>query len=882
LVPETPGHGPEQADPFAADGQLDAFRTGYARRVAAIDGLAALAARLLGASGGEVLLIDDRHTGSGGARPRLAPTATTTAEALSALVAGTGEPVRVDDGAADPRVQELGLVDGRAVGAYLGVPLISGGAVLGALCVFGPQPRTWTEDDVSSLTSLAQSVTVELELAALEADYEGERVIWRLAMDAGGVGAFDWDLVTGELRWDERLLELFGLDRDSFGGTIDAFNAAVHPEDRDRVTEALRATIDSCGTFAAEYRVILPDGDVRWISSRGRALAGPGSSAARVLGTASDTTAVQEEEARVARVLESMPTAFFSLDRSWRFTYANGEAKRLLGAIGAEIVGGVIWERFPAAVGSEFEEQYRHAMETGEPVVFEAYYPPPLHAWYEVRAWPTPDGLSVYFIDISTRRRAEETLALASRRSALLADVAAELADTWDADEAVARLAQLIVPELGEWCVITLTDGGELAAADWRRGLRDVGWWHADPAARPLVERYCRTRLEALTDNAFLARALARSSPIVVDDDAARMIASVLTEGEARDLCLRLDPRFAVVVPMRARGRILGALTMFRGQTDPAFTAEDIAILEQVASRAGLALDNARLYAEQRDLAEQLQRSMMTAPPQPDHVQVAVRYVPAAEVAQVGGDWYDAFLQPDGATMVVIGDVIGHDTAAAAAMGQIRNILRGVAVATRSSPAQLLSQVDAVMSELLIEITATAVVARLEQTPQERRQGLTRLRWSNAGHPPPVVVGDPRDSHEPPRTEVLWGREPNLLLGLEPGAPRDETVVTLQSGSTLLLYTDGLVERRGELIDTGIERLTDVLAELVVGGLALEELCDELLRRMLSAKPDDDVAIVAVRLYREHRPRPAEAGPPRVPDEVPPPPDVGPAPPGPS
>jgi len=227
--------------------------------------------------------------------------------------------------------------------------------------------------------------------------------------------------------------------------------------------------------------------------------------------------------------------------------------------------------------------------------------------------------------------------------------------------------------------------------------------------------------------------------------------------------------------------------------------------------------------------------------------------------------------------MVVIGDVIGHDTAAAAAMGQVRNILRGVAVATKSSPAQLLSQVDAVMAELLIEITATAVVARLEQTPEERRQGLTRLRWSNAGHPPPVVVEEPGGSDVPPRTQVLWGREPNLLLGLEPRAHRDETVVTLKRGSTLLLYTDGLVERRGELIDTGIERLTEVLAELVLEGLPLEELCDELLDRMLPDKPDDDVAIVAVRLHWEDEPRPTDAGPVRVPDDVPPPPDVDPA-----
>jgi serine phosphatase RsbU (regulator of sigma subunit) len=213
--------------------------------------------------------------------------------------------------------------------------------------------------------------------------------------------------------------------------------------------------------------------------------------------------------------------------------------------------------------------------------------------------------------------------------------------------------------------------------------------------------------------------------------------------------------------------------------------------------------------------------------------------------------------------------VIGHDTAAAAAMGQIRNVLRGVAVATRSSPARLLGQVDSVMSELLIEITATAVVARLEQTPEERRDGVTRLRWSNAGHPPPVVVR-PADPGGPTSAEVLWGPEPNLLLGLEPGIRRDETVVTLPRETTLLLYTDGLVERRGELIDVGIERLCGVLTGLVEAGLPLEELCDELLRRLLPDEPTDDVALVAVRLHRTDQPRPPAAGPTRVPADVPP------------
>ncbi|WGL50557.1 SpoIIE family protein phosphatase [Nocardioides sp. BP30] len=825
-------------------------RTGRRDRTAALDRLTKLATHALHVAAAQVSLIGEQQRvvgAAGTAATRRSPTPAT--EALCALVAHDAAPLRVDDALTDARVTHLPSVADGTVGAYLGVPLRVAGFVVGAVCVFEPHPRQWSETDVDFLSSLAQTVAAELELADLEASVEDERVLWQLAIDASEVGAFDWDLVTGELNWDGRSLELFGLDRDTFGGTIEAFNAVVHPDDRDRVTQALADAVETVGTYTAEYRVLLPSGDLRWISARGRAMPGPDGRAIRLLGAASDTTAEQADEARVARVLESMPTAFFSLDRSWRVTYANSEAKRLLGGIGVEWVGGVLWELFPAAVGSEFERQYRHAMASGEPVTFEAYYPPPLDAHYEVRGWPTPEGLSVYFIDITARHHAQEELDRASRRSTLLAEAGAEMADTWDGDTAVGRLARLVVPELGEWCLVTLTDHGRISSSDWRRGLRDVGGWHVDEARRSLVSRYAATRVPALTDASFFARALRSAAPIVVPTDATDAVASVLSAGEARDALIQLAPTAAAVVPMRARGRTLGLLSIFRGAGHPGFDAADLVLLKELGDRAGLALDNARLYAEQRDLAGELQRSMMTPPPEPDHLHVAVRYQPAAEVAQVGGDWYDSFLQPQGATVVVIGDVLGHDSAAAAAMGQLRNILRGVAAVTEASPAQLLSQVDQAMSRLLIRITATVVVARLEQTPEERRQGVTRLRWSNAGHPPPVVVTHPRGV--PQGTEVLWGERSDVLLGLEPTSVRAENVVTLPRGSTLLFYTDGLVERRGEVIDEGIDRLAATFTELIHDGYGLEELCDELLRRLLPDDPEDDVALVAVRLLPE-------------------------------
>jgi serine phosphatase RsbU (regulator of sigma subunit) len=552
-------------------------------------------------------------------------------------------------------------------------------------------------------------------------------------------------------------------------------------------------------------------------------------------------------------VLEAMSAAFISLDRDWRFTYVNAEAERLLGRPRDELLGGDVWELFPAAVGSDFDLHYRAAARTGQAASFEAYYPAPLDSWYEVRAWPSPDGLSVYFIDTTARRAAQADLQRAVRRAQLVADVTTELSDTLVAEDAVARLAQLLVPELADFALVTLVDE--------ERGLRDVGWAHADPELQEVARRYSVLRLQSLKPTSFIGATLRTGTPTVLTDDVTRRLAAVFEPGEARELLLRLAPSAAAILPMQARGRTVGLLSIFNGPHARPFDETEIATARDVAARAALALDNARLYAQQRELAEELQRSLLTPPPEPDHVEVVVRYAAAARAAAVGGDWYDAFLQPDGATMLVIGDVVGHDTAAAAAMGQVRGLLRGIAFTTEQGPADVLTRLDAAIEGLQVGTTATAVVARLEQTPEEMERGITHLRWSNAGHPPPMSISPTGE------VLVLAGVEADLLLGIDPASPRVESRVTLDRGATVLLYTDGLVERRGQSLDVGLGRLREALVELA--DLPLAELCDTLLDRLLPTTRDDDVAMVAVRLHRQDRPRPPEAGPTSVPPEVP-------------
>ncbi|TKJ30089.1 SpoIIE family protein phosphatase [Blastococcus sp. CCUG 61487] len=843
---------PALGDRVAAVRRLEATAVGSR----ALQRLTALAVHMLGVDAAQVSLFSDVELvlGGTGLPPGTVGIQVPLTESLCAVTgAASPDPVVAPDARADSRLASLPPVVSGDVGSYLGIPLsVFEGQVVGALSAFGRGTRDWSDADVALLRQLGDSVETELQLAAQVRELESSRLAFELAIDFAGIGSFDWNLVTGRLAWDSRLQELFGFPPGDFGETIEAFTARCHPDDRDRVMDALQQAIDTVGDYEAEFRVVLPSGETRWIAARGRAVADDAGVTVRLLGAGYDTTAQRHADARVARVMESVKSAFFSLDRDWRFTYLNAEAERVLAASREDLLGQVVWEAFPDAAEAEFGTRYRAAVATGTEQLFEAYYPAPLDAWFEVRAWPNPDGLSVSFLDITQRRRAEERASRSTARLRLVAESTAAMSEglTGDAAEEVAlqRVSESLVPVLGDWVIASLVD------ADGR--MSDVASWHRDPEQRARVARYAALRLAALPPHAPVLRALA-SGQLREVPDVLGTVGRSLPPGEARDLLTELAPQSAVTLPLTARGRTLGALSVYRSPERARADADDVEVLRDIADRVALALDNSRLFEQQRRLAEGLQRSMLTEPPEPDHAEIVVRYLPAVQVAEVGGDWYDAFIQPNGATVLVIGDVVGHDTAAAAAMGQLRGMLRGIGFREDAGPATILGDLDAAIEGLGMGTMATAAIARVEQTSEERARGLSRLRWSNAGHPPPLLL------HADRRIEELATERAELMLGVDPSARRTESVVTVRRGTTLLLYTDGLVEGRDLPLDVGIARLREALAELA--DRPLGELCDEVIARLRPEGLQDDVALVAIRLHPEDRPRPAEAGPERLP-----------------
>ena len=327
-----------------------------------------------------------------------------------------------------------------------------------------------------------------------------------------------------------------------------------------------------------------------------------------------------------------------------------------------------------------------------------------------------------------------------------------------------------------------------------------------------------------------------------------RLVLSTVAEGLAFDPVMEEVYRVTgrkgwVAMPLRVRDECLGSLAV-AWVDEHVPTGDELHVLDTFAAQCAQALDRLQALDAERAAAaavarmsESLQRSLLGAPPQVPGLEIAVRYSPAAHGAEVGGDWYDAFVTPDGTTQLVVGDVSGHDRYAAASMAQLRSVLRGIAYAVSAPAAMVLSWMDRAIRDLQDGVLATAVLAQVELAAPGLHAGHRRLRWSNAGHPPPLLIG-------PDGKPQVLESEPELMLGVHPDTSRLDHEIDLPPGSTVLMYTDGLVERRTHSLDAGISRLLEHVRG--VGTLPLEDLCDAVLA--MPHLVEDDIVLLAIRV----------------------------------
>jgi serine/threonine-protein kinase RsbW len=342
----------------------------------------------------------------------------------------------------------------------------------------------------------------------------------------------------------------------------------------------------------------------------------------------------------------------------------------------------------------------------------------------------------------------------------------------------------------------------------------------------------------AWDDGTYELVASSGSLPLELADDEhwSRLVERSITSGEAVSLdrlangeSSSADRSSPLVLPLRARGHTIGALTLRAAADSDWQPAIGIELAREIASRAGIALDNALLYERERDVSHSLQLGLLGGSlPEFDGVVVTAAYRAGTAALEVGGDWYDAFRLPSGSIALVVGDVVGHGLEAAVAMGQLRGAVG--ALAQSAGPAPLLEHLDAFVENVPVAATATLAYVVLDA-----RSG--RINYACAGHPPPLVVSPDG------ATRFLWdGR--SAPLGSMLGARRGEAEDRLEEGETLVLYTDGLVERRTEGLDVGFERLATAAGALA--GSA-EGLADEIGDALLEGRDqDDDVCVLTV------------------------------------
>jgi PAS domain S-box-containing protein len=751
-----------EPDPIRA-GMDDPDRIEAARRLLAqapgeaIDRLAALSARLLGAAHSQVWIFTDEPVS-------LTPRPASAHELAARTFAGE---------AATP-----------ASGAYLGTPIEVDDVRVGVLCVHDTEPFEWTPHDVDVLRELAGAIAAELERGALAAELEASTVRLDLAFAAASIGGFDWDLRTDELHWDDRLMELFGYTKQTWVAHIEKFNVRVHPDDRERVAAAIAHAVGNRGEYAAEYRVVHDDGTVRWVAARGRVMSDEDGEPERMLGAAYDTTSAQIAAERLGRMLESMSIAFLTLYLEGRLTYVNGAAERMLGRSREELVG----ERLDP--GPEAESADRRALETGEPQSFELYHPS-LDRWFDARAAPSAEGLSVSYHDITSRVRAEQDAArlagereealaasgAATGRLQILSTASARLAGTLEVEELLQILSDVVLNGFGSGIVVAVAD----------RVLQDGATGNGFQIA-----------LGEGTGDRLPASALATGPGVY---------------GDVPSLTL----------PLVSRGRMLGALIVL----EPVDSALDRRVLVELAARAGVALDNAVLFGAEKRLALTLQRSLLPAGvPDLPGIELATRYLPGTGGRDVGGDFYIAHPLEDGRLLLVIGDVMGHGAQAAARMGQLRAVLAAYAY-DGDPPDRVLAHLS-VRAPALLDLPMATVLVGIYDPPSRV------LTFALAGHLPPLVA--PLDA-EPAFVPAAPG--PPLGVGT---ADYERHLAEIPAGATVVLYTDGLIEDRRWPIDQGMEALRRALIEM---RLPPEAVCDHVLGALGRRDgAEDDIALL--------------------------------------
>ena len=653
--------------------------------------------------------------------------------------------------------------------------------------------------------------------------------------------------------WSPQAEKLFGYSASEAVGRY-AAPLLLHPRHRDLAVELFTEVLRTGREWAGSFPVRNRDGTTRLIEFRNMRLTDSNGDF-YALGLATDRLTLHEVErdlALSARLVSQSPIGLAVLDTDLRYVTVNPALTRIHGIPEDGHLGRRFRDVLPPGQFESAEDGMREVLDSGTPLVDRHTVgrtcadPDHDHAW-SVSFFRLEDsnghvlGIAHSVVDVTDRHRANAEAERARHRLALIAKGSARIGTTLEVERTARELADVLVPELADMVAVDVLDSV-------------LGHSTPEPGEDPMLFRALAVKAAYPTD---AARAIVPPGRVIVyppDHPASHCIrtgrpllisrvddASRIAVGpEAAKILAAAGVHSDLAVPLIARGQILGVVGLARARNPRPFDEDDLALACELASRAAVCIDNARLHQRLRGTAETLQRSLLPRlPPHHPHLELAARYRPAQAFSEVGGDWYDVIPLDDDATVLVVGDVMGSGIPAAATMGRLRTATSTLA-GLDLGPAQILTHLDRI-TQGLDPYIATCVYAVHDARTN-------RCRIATAGHVPPVLAR----AGEPPE-----------LLDLPTGTPLgvgarsfEDTTLDLGPGDRLVLYTDGLVETRREPIDERLDLLVRLLAE---PDRSVEDSCDRLLDELRHPADHDDVALLIARI-RPDRPGRGPAG----------------------
>jgi PAS domain S-box-containing protein len=520
-----------------------------------------------------------------------------------------GKVVIAEDLLAETRFRGMPLLHEHGIVSGISTVLKGRERIHGIITAHSASRHEFSPADVAFFESVAGVVSAAMDRRDTEGMLAASHQRLLLALEAGRLGTWEWNPHNGSVVWSEMVERTYGMQPGEFAGTVEAYLASIHPEDREYVANTITQALDE-GRLEMEYRIVRRDGETRWLASRGLVIRDARGQPVQVLGVCADVTErkldeeereslvsrLQTAETRYRSLFEQVGDAILIANGKGRYLDANAAACELLGyereelvrmRVTAVVAHGLAWES--EKIGSfiatgDWTGELDLKRKDGSLVPVEA----------KVTTIRMPNGnLFVSVIRDITRRRQEE------RGQAFLSEASTILSSSLDYSQTLASLAKICVPFLADWCAVDILEAGR---------LRRVAVVHADPAkieyAQQLLERYPPD----VEGDAVLARILREGQSYCVPEITEGLVRALAPDEDAVEIVANLGLRSAVVVPLQARGRTLGVLTLAT-EASRKLTQDDLALAQDLGRRAGLAVDNARLYEESQAVQEDLRRA---------------------------------------------------------------------------------------------------------------------------------------------------------------------------------------------------------------------------------------------------------------------------------